>query len=173
MYTEMKMKKNSLIIIGVVALVILVGAGGFWGGMTYQSYKDGQAQARFFEQRGGQITEGQMPGNQQFPEGMPFQGGGPGSSELAQGDFRSNGTMGQVKSFDGDLLIISTAQDVTTVNLSSDTTIVKSVEGTMDDLQPGVRIMVVGEQDEDGKFNASQITILDDDSLAMPPVTEP
>jgi len=170
---EMKMKKNILIIIGVVAIVILVGAGGFWGGMTYQASQDSQAQARFFELRGGQSADGQLPGNQQVPEGMPFPGGGPGSSELAQGDFRANGTMGQVKSIDGDLLTVSTAQDVTTVNLSSDTTIVKSVEGTTDDLQPGVRIMVVGEKDEDGNINASQITILDDNSFAMPEVSEP
>ena len=72
--------------------------------------------------------------------------------------------MGEVKSIEGNVLTVSTAQDVTTVNLSDTTQIVKSVEGTTSDLQPGVRVMVTGEQDNDGNITASQITILNNDS---------
>jgi preprotein translocase subunit YajC len=166
-----KMKKNILIIVGVIVLVSLVVAGGFWGGMTYQSNQNTQAQARFFEQRGGvppdgQITEGQFPGE------LQFQGLNPGDMIPIQG-FQRGGIMGQVKSIDGNVLTLSTAQDVTTVNLTDAIIILKSVEGSIGDLQSGVRVMVSGEKDDNGDFTASQITILNDESLAAPAGTAP
>jgi hypothetical protein len=81
--------------------------------------------------------------------------------------------MGQVKSMDGNVLQLSTAQDVTTVNLTGDTIIIKSVEGTVSELQPGTRVMVVGERDDQGNITASQITIESDDTTAMPTRTVP
>ncbi len=141
------MKKNMLIIVGGILLLALAGAGGFWGGMAYQDNQDNQAQARFFEQRGGQIPEGM-----QAPDGSQFQGG-----------FRGGGTMGEVKSIEGNTLTLSTAENVTIVTLSENTKIVKSVEGTADDLQAGMRVTVTGETDKDGNINASQITIVNED----------
>ncbi len=166
------MKKNILIIIGVVVLVILVGAGGFWGGMTYQTNQDSQAQARFFEQRGQPPSDGQMP------EGMQAPNDGQGVFGQAQGGFRGggvgyNGTMGEVKSMEGNTLTLSTAQDVTTVNLTDTTKITKSVEGTTSDLQPGVRVMVAGETDDQGNVTATQITIVNTDASAAPANTAP
>lgn len=147
------MKKNVLIIVGGILLLALAGAGGFWGGMTYQEKQGNQAQARFFEQRGGLPANGQIPEGMQLPADGQFQGG-----------FRGmGGTMGEVKSIKGNVLTISTAQDVTTVNLTEDTMIVKSVEGTADDLQTGMRVTVTGETDKDGKINASQVTIVNAD----------
>ena len=61
------MKKNILIIVGVVLLAALAGAGGFWGGMAYQVNQDSQAQARFFEQRG----DSSLMGRCQVPEKYP------------------------------------------------------------------------------------------------------
>jgi hypothetical protein len=152
------MKKNILIVVGVILLVVLAGAGGFWGGKAYQDNQGSQAQARFFEQRGGQ-ADGQVPGGGQFPEGMQL----PEGSQF-QGGFRGmGGTMGEVKSIEGNVLTLSTAENVTTVNLSEDTKIVKSVEGTTGDLQSGVRVTVMGETDKDGNINASQITIVNED----------
>jgi hypothetical protein len=152
------MKKIILIIIGVVGLVLLAGVGGFFGGMAYKTNQNSQAQARFFEQRGG------FPQNGQIPEGMAILGDEAGNFD--QGNFRGGGTMGQVKSVEGKVLTLSTAQDVTTVNLTDQTQITKSVEGTTRDLQTGVRVMVVGERDEDGNITASQITIVNDDAFA-------
>jgi hypothetical protein len=152
------MKRNILMIAGVIVLVALAGAGGFWGGMAYQDNQGSQAQARFFEQRGGQQFDGQMPGGGQFPEGMQLPG-----NDQAQSSFRGGGTMGEVKSVERNTLTLSTAENVTTVTLSEDTKIVKSVEGTSGDLQVGVRVMVTGEQNEDGNMTASQITIINED----------
>jgi len=150
------MKKNILIIMGVVVFVILAGAGGFWGGMTYKTNQASQAQARFFEQRGGQ-----PPSDGQFPSGQ-FQDGQTPNGGQFQGGFRG-GTVGQVKSIDGNVLTLSTAQDVTTVNLIDTTKIVKSVEGTTSDLQTGMRVMVTGEKDDKGNLTASQITIVNEE----------
>jgi hypothetical protein len=160
------MNNKILIIVGVVVLVILVGAGGFWGGMAYKAGQVTQVQAQFFEQRGGQSITGQGPQFGQFPQGTPFPGG-------PQGIFRGGGTTGEVKSIDGDVLTISTAENVTTVNLSSNTTIVKSIEGTISDLQPGMRVMISGEKDSKGNISATQVTIVNDNSSAIPTRTAP
>jgi uncharacterized membrane protein YqiK len=165
------MKKTILIIVGVVVLVLLAGAGGFWGGTAYQANQERQAQSRFFEQRGGVPPEGQITGGQ-FPGDMQSQGVNPDDFSPVQG-FQRGGTMGQVKSIDGNVLTISTAQDVTTVNLTDATIILKSVEGTTSDLQSGVRVMITGEKDDNGNITASQITILNDGSLAAPAGTAP
>lgn len=71
------MKKNILIIVGVILLVLVVGAGAFWGGMTYQKNQNSQAQARFFEQRGGFPAGGDASGGSFEINGTPMPGGGP------------------------------------------------------------------------------------------------
>jgi hypothetical protein len=65
-----------------------------------------------------------------------------------------------VKSVDGNNLTLSTAQDVTEVRLSDSTQIEKQAEGSLADLQPGTRIIVIGEEDSDGVIDAVRVTIL-------------
>jgi len=145
--------KKVLIVVGVIVVAALLSGVSFWGGMTYQSKQVENVRTNFLNARGGKLPgDGQFPADGQVPN--DFQGQG----------FRGGGTMGEVKSIEGNVLTVSTAQDVTTVNLSDTTQIVKSVEGTTSDLQPGVRVMVTGEQDNDGNITASQITILNNDS---------
>jgi hypothetical protein len=146
------MKKGLIIVGAILAAVLLCGAS-FWGGMTYQTNKANQARANFFAGRGGQPSDGQLP-----------------SGAQGQG-FRGGGTVGQVKSIDGNVLTLSTAQNVTTVNLTDTTKIMKSVEGTTSDLQPGMRVMVAGQQDSKGAITASQITIVNNDAFAAPTKT--
>jgi hypothetical protein len=156
------MNKKYLMIIAIVILILLVGAGGFWGGVTYKTNQDSQLQARFFDQRGGSPTNGQIT------EGMQFLDGNPGNIDQAQGAFRSGGITGQIKSIEGDVLTISTAQEVATVTLSSETIILISIEGSTSDLEPGVRVMVMGEQDDRGNIIAKQITIGNNDGFVLP-----
>lgn len=145
--------KAALIVLGMIILLGLVAAGSFWGGMAYQTSRVDRARANFAAARG------------QFPGGAPGlpQEGIPG---IPQGDFTEGGfagrggTTGQVKEINGDVLTLSTAQDVSTVQLSDSTQIEKSVEGTRVDLQPGTRLLVTGERDTDGNIDASRITIL-------------
>ena len=134
--------KKIIIIVGAVLLAGLIAAGSFLAGMAYQTNKAEQARVNFFNSRGqlgeGQFPqggqapfEGQLPGGGQFrPEGQ-LPGGGQGAFFFGRG-----GTIGQVKAIDGDTMTLSTAQDVTTVNLSDTTQIEKTVSGSVSDLTP-------------------------------------
>ena len=150
--------KTTLIILGTVVLVVLIAAGSFYGGMMYQSNQSSQVRQEFMAAR-GMSNEGQMPGDMPLEAGQ-FQQGGTG--------FPGRGAAGQVKSIDGNVMTISTAQDVTTVNLSEDTQIEMTVSGEIADLQAGMRVMVVGETDDDGVIDASQISILSENQTGMP-----
>jgi hypothetical protein len=149
--------KTTLLIIGTFILVVLVAAGGFYGGMVYQTNQASQVRQEFMGARG--ITEGQFPGEMP-PMGGQFQQDGSGSP--------GRGAAGQVKSIEGNVMTISTAQDVTTVNLSQDTQIEMTVSGEIADLQTGMRVMVIGETDGDGVVNASQITVLSENQSGIP-----
>lgn len=145
--------KTILLILGSIILVGLVAAGSFWGGMAYQSSRVDRARANFEAAR-GPIAMKEFPG-----EDLVFQPGSP-PAEQGAGPFGRGGTTGQVKSVAGNTLQISTAQDVTTAQLSDATQIEKTVIGTPADLQPGTRVVVTGERDSDGNITASRITIL-------------
>ena len=155
--------KTSLIVIGGILLIGLVAAGSFWGGITYQSNRVNMARANFEAAR-GQLDSGQFPGGGLgFPqEGIP---GGPPAGFSGRG-----GTTGQVKTIQGNTMVVSTAQDVTTVHLSDTTQIEKSVAGAIADLQPGIRVLVAGERDADGNISASRVTILNG---ALPGMDQP
>jgi hypothetical protein len=155
--------KKSLAILGLIILVLLVAAGSFWGGMKYESSRADQVRASFINARGQAngspfLQEGQLPVGE-IPYGL--QGGG--------------GTTGQVKTIEGNIMTISTAQDVTTVQLTDDTQIGKSVTATIADLKPGLRVRITGERDKDGKITAGQITILSEDLAGgfLPGTTDP
>jgi len=90
------MKKNILIIAGVVVLIALAGAAGFWGGMAYKTSQANDVQAEFFSQRGQPPDGAQMPGG-----------------DAVVGGFRGGGTMGEVKSIEGNVLTVSGKKETT------------------------------------------------------------
>jgi hypothetical protein len=147
--------KKIMIIIGFILGFGLAGAGGFWGGITYQTNKDAQAQANFFNTRGGSTLAGQpvqIRGNGNFPDSGMLQGG--------MGLEGGSGTSGQVKSLEGDVLLLSTAQDVTTVKITAGTIIQAMKLIDISELEPGTRVTVMGERDNDGNIQAAQIMIV-------------
>jgi hypothetical protein len=150
--------RKLLIIIGMILLVALVAAGSFWGGMTYQSKQADRIRQNFMTARGmsgdAQMPFGEAPGSGQIPGGAAGLGG--------------NGTNGQVKSINGNVITLSTAQDVATVNILEDTQIKMTVSGDTSDLKTGMRVMVIGEKDSNGNIAANQITVLGDDLPAIP-----
>ena len=171
--------KKIIIIVGALLLAGLIAAGSFWAGMAYQTNKAEQARVNFFNSR-GQLGEGQ------FPQGgeLPFEGGLPGGGQFLPegqmpggGIFGRGGTIGEVKAIDGKVMTLSTAEDVTTVLLSEETQIEKTVTGTLSDLQPGLQLLVSGTRDEDGNLNASRVQILNEDAAFPrdnpPPGLEP
>lgn len=118
-----------LYIVGVVVLLVLAGAGGFYGGVTYAQSQAQNTTADFFRQRGG---------------GTADQGAN-GGNGFRQGNFQQFGQLvarGQVKSVDGNTVQISTAQSVVTVKVDSQTTISKTDAGSLADLKPGDRVTV-------------------------------
>lgn len=155
--------KNVWIVIAVVLAIGLAAAGGFWGGMQYQISVVEKAQANFENLRGPMggapgagLPEGAMPGGGQLPGGAAGFVGGRG------------GISGTVKSLEGSTLTLSTAQDVTTVQLTDETVIVMSVTGSLADLQPGVRVLVVGEGADGGEITATRITLVSEDAVFQP-----
>lgn len=150
--------KKIILIIGIVVAIALVAAGSFWGGMTYQTNQANQINQRFMAAR-GLSGEGQLPGEMPSMRGQfPQDGTG----------FAGRGAAGQIKSIAGEVITLSTAQDVTTVNVSDDTQIEMTVSGEVSDLQSGMRVMVTGEKGDDGVIQASQITILGENQSGMP-----
>ena len=155
--------KTILIIIGSVLLAGAIAAGSFYAGMTYQTNQANQIRANFMNARGltdqGQNNFSPPPGAGQFQRGS--------------GGFSGGGTSGQVKSVDGNVLTLSTAENVTTVNLSDSTQIEKTVTGAISDLQPGMRVMVIGEKDSNGNITASRISILGEGFPGAPSDMQP
>jgi uncharacterized protein YneF (UPF0154 family) len=135
------MKKNLILILIVL---IIVGAGGFFGGMKY-----GQSQAlknltpekmrEIFQQRGGQLfTQNQ------------------GQKQRAGQNF----VLGQVISKDEKSLTIKLADGSTKIIfLSPSTQITKATEGSIEDIEIGKEISVTGTQNEDGSLTARTIQI--------------
>jgi hypothetical protein len=156
----MNMKK-AFLFAGILLLLALVAAGSFWGGMRYASIQANQVRDRFMNAR-GQTNGGPFPGEGQFSGGeMP--------SAFPEG----GGTTGEVKTVNGDVITVSTAQDVTTVQLTGETRIGKSITVNLQELQPGIRVRIIGQRDNAGRITADQITILSDEFEGFPSEGEP
>ncbi len=129
-------------IVGVIVLVLLAGAGGFYGGTVYAQSQAQSAQSNFLRQRAaggnGQFGQSNQGGAGQFGQGRQ---GGQGGQFAQFGQLLARG---QIKSVNGDTVEISTAQSVVTVKVDSKTTINKTVSGTAADLKPGDRVTVFG-----------------------------
>ena len=135
------MKKSLIIIVGAIVVAVLLSAGSFYGGMAYQRNQADQIRNNFLRSRG--IN----------PNGTNNNGG------TRQGFF-GGGATGQVKSVQGKVLTLTTAQNTTTVNLTNTTQIEKAAPAAAADLQPGVRVLVTGQRDASGNITASTVLIL-------------
>ena len=132
------MGKTIGIILGVIVLCGAVGAGAFYGGTIYERQQVQNTRNTFFNGRGGN--------------------GGTGGTGGGGGGF--GGVFGTVKSINGNTIQISTPQNVTTVNLSAATTVMKTITGTVSDIQVGQTITVRGQRDSSGNVTADSIQLL-------------
>jgi Domain of unknown function (DUF5666) len=88
-----------------------------------------------------------------------------GSTTRPNGSFPGGGTGGQmtigtINSINGNSFTVTTAaQGQVTVNIGTNTTIQKTVSGTVSDLQTGVSITAIGQTDANGDVNATSISI--------------
>lgn len=134
-----KMNQNHII---VVLLLVLVGAGGFVGGMKYQESNREQFMTGQF---GGRRSQGGMM------QGRRFGGAGmQGFSTVA----------GEILSIDDKSLTVKLPDGSSKIVLFSDTTaIIKPGSGSKDDLTFGTKIGVFGPENADGSMTAQSIQL--------------
>ncbi|HEY0420979.1 MAG TPA: DUF5666 domain-containing protein [Acetobacteraceae bacterium] len=136
------MGKTIGIIVGVIVLCAAVGAGAFYGGTLYERQQATSVRNAFFNGRGANG------------------GGGAGGAGGGGGGGFGGGVFGTVKSITGNTLQISTPQNVTTVNLSDATIVMKTITGTVSDIAVGDSITVRGQADASGAVAATSIQLL-------------
>ena len=152
-------KKNN--IIGMIAVIIVVAGGSFYGGMQYGANKSPQSQlAQGGGKNGGNFGAGMNGGQRGAGQGggQAGQGGGQRGSGAAgnMGDFIS----GQVIAKD-DTSVTIKGRDGSSkiVFLSSTTSIDKSVSGGAADLAVGQQVNANGKTNADGSLAAQNIQI--------------
>lgn len=137
-----------LYIVGAIVFAAVAGAGGFFGGMAYAQSQAQNSVADFTRQRAAANQQGGndpcgFGGRFQFPQGsgqtgnQGGQGGGPSRAQLGNCVAR-----GQIKSVNGNAVEISTADKVVTVQVTDQTVISKTDQGTLTDLKAGERVTV-------------------------------
>ncbi len=126
----------------VVLLVVLVGAGSFWGGMTYAKKNTTDFGAR----GAGANFQGRMG---QFG-GMNSRGGRTGGGNLFGEIISQDEKSLTVKLQDGGSKIVF---------LSDQTKVAKSVDGTKADLVTGAGVVVNGIPNPDGSITAQSVQI--------------
>ncbi len=142
--------KNQTNLIITAILVVLVGAGAFFGGMKYQQSK----QPAFFRQFNGQGGQGQRFGN-----GTTRAGFRPVSGEIISADNNSL----TVKLADGSSKIVL---------LSDSTQINKAETAARADLTVGQKVAVFGQENSDGSVLAQNVQ-LNPQSVAIQPGGNP
>ncbi len=130
--------KTVIAVAVAIVLAVVIGAGGFFAGTAYGQSQAQDTRAEFFRNRqgGGQFAQN----GQGAPNGQAGQSG-------QGGQFGRPAAFGTVKSVNGSTLVI-TQQDGSTVTVTTNaqTTVQKTVEGTVSDIQPGERVTVTSDQ---------------------------
>jgi len=129
------------VIAGLVVLAIVAAVGGYLVGHNAGFQQANNARAAFMAQRFGQGANGQ----------------GTFTGAARQGGM---GTTGTVKSVDGNTVVVTTRNGDVKVKLSQDTAVQKMAEGSVQDIQPGLRIVVTGDTDSGGTINARSVQVL-------------
>jgi hypothetical protein len=139
------MKTNTLVLT-CLAVAVLFGGGGFYGGMQY-------AKSQTPAGMPGQFTAGQNGGNLRFDRNGPQNAG-------SQVRITGGGNIGEVISKDETsftLKLLDGGSKI--VFLSASTTVNKMTEGSMNDVTVGTNVTIMGTPNQDGSLTASQIQI--------------
>jgi hypothetical protein len=143
------MQKKNIIITAI--LVVVVGAGAFFGGTVYEKSSLTKAGLlRGGNNLGNRQGQGEQGQNQGRPGGAGFNRGAGG------GDFAT----GQIISKDDKSITIKIQDGGSRIVFFSDsTTVGKSTQGTAADLNTGEQVMVNGKSNPDGTVTAQNIQI--------------
>ena len=118
---------------------------------------NGRASGGLNRNRGGGPREGagQQGAGDRFQGGLGDVAEGRGSGRGGQ-----RGVFGTIESVEGNQITLQTPQGQVHVTVSPDTTIQRTVEGSMEDLKTGARVRVRGPRGEDGNVQARAITLV-------------
>jgi hypothetical protein len=136
------MNKQVLIGLGILVLVILAAGGGFYAGTVTAQDRMRQGFSR------GQF--GDQSGQFQRPARTPQ----PGQAGNTRPD---GGTMGTIKTIEGDTIVVTTQDGDVQVHATDTTLIEKYMTVGVADLQAGERVVVSGSQNDDGSVTARSI----------------
>ncbi|MFA6306354.1 MAG: hypothetical protein WCV70_00855 [Patescibacteria group bacterium] len=131
-------------LIGFIIAVVVVGAGSFYGGMQYGKNQTSAQNNAARQQRFGQGA-GPAQGGQFNRQGRVAGGGFVNGDIIAKDDKSVT-----VKSADGGSKIVF---------LSGATQIMKSVDGSLVDLEMGENVMITGSANSDGSLTAQSIQL--------------
>ena len=130
---------------------------------------DGQNQFAQLRQRiqSGEITQGELAelrqqAQRRFGQGS-FGGDGqrvPGGGGLGGGLAGRASLTGTIDKIDGATVTVNTPQGPLEINVDEETIIQTFAEGTLEDLQAGMRVTVIGQSNEDGKILARSILMV-------------
>ena len=92
-------------------------------------------------------------------QGQRSEGGGTnfGGMGLGSGGGRLTGT---IDGIEGNVVTVNTSQGPLQATVGADTTIPMTVQGTLEDLKPGIQVTVIGQRGEDGTVQAVTIMIV-------------
>ena len=137
-----------LVALGVLVLLVAVGAVSFYSGVQYGNDQAVNIRLEFFRDRLAQQSasaaqSGDTPPQQQNPRGQ----GGQGAQAAQAGQLGRVAANGTVKSVNGNKIEITTQNGGTVmVTVESSTQILKTVSIQVTDIQPGQRITVTSDQ---------------------------
>ncbi len=140
----------------VVLIVIVVGAAAGYGGYSF-GHQAGLTDAEnirntFLASRG-------MGGGYGAGAGGAGYGGGAGGTTGSRQFNSANFASGQVKDINGNTIDLTTATDQVKVIVGPQTQIEKQAQGSVSDIQPGLRITVQGTRASDGSMTAQSVQI--------------
>lgn len=146
--------KKAWIGVAVVVLVVVIGAGAFWAGMTYGKSQAEQDVMGLIQGRMGD-RGGQFPGMGQFRQGE--QGDAPQFGSGMMGAMGAMGTMGTIEGVEGETLIINSNEGLIRVQTTDTTLIQKNMPVGVGDLEIGEAVVVSGPQNDDGSITARSV----------------
>ena len=149
--------KKAWIVVAVALLVVAVGAGAFWAGMTYGKSQAEQDAMGFIQERMG-ARGGQFPEGFQLPEGAQFPGRGQLPQEGQGGaTLFGGGVRGTIEAIEGDTVVINADDGIIRVQTVDTTMIEKNMSVGVGDLEVGEMVVVSGPENDDGSITARSI----------------
>lgn len=137
--------------VGALLLAALAATGGFFYGTTMGEARANSARDAFLQERGGGDGQFGFGGGGQF-EHNGEEGQGAGGAARARG-------AGEVTGIEGDTLTLITDEGEIQVLVNGDTILRQTITLTLDELQPGEQIIVIGDRDPQGNLVARSIQV--------------